>query len=873
MDSLPKKRTSRSAAGGAKLSLPFPTHRPSRSLVIEADDSRDNHDAAEAVDDRTATHGTVPNLTPADTTAIPRPPNAWILYRSHKLQQLRETNQAQAPSTSGPLRKSRSSRGADRFQSGGLTATALAALEAMGGVASDAGEAATESSSFETRHRQSSPTPSLTTTSFSLSTSGPSASLFSSGSRHQAAHSTTSASANDIGSSRPSGGDISTLLAKLWKSEPDSVKQSFHDLAKEKVEEHKRTWPDYKYQPRATEKVKLAKERRRARSKTNREEAEEQDDQVFVTPKKPVASSSRHASPSKAVSSKRIPRSTAAAGSSNRLERSSVSPARQAARPYPVTSPRRQAQQDQQRPNSSLRRSPRLRGPTSNPASPSYTPDPGAMSLTITRNVSGDSTFAEHHQSSRIDMDTDETTMPISPGRWASEHSQALTQLHQRSFSMASSNGMMLDNPQDLFADASMAAQRQTGSRLSSAHHDNNDNEDYLSHIDNCNLDLSFEYVNWAATASTTVKKEDQSRATSTTVNPLVDIDPQLLIQNGAHHPALQPNGTMFLDPSSFLGLPPYDPDRIPSDTYDFKPLEEAPFALLGQMNNDAIPGQLEDPSPALDPGPTWTEADARFVRSLLDQAHPTQSRTEDQTVPEEDDSTGTVIVHDPPLVAELEEPLMPLPDSPLPQPMELNNGHHNDLNRSFSWDFPGRPLHQAPTTPNSAVRSSRNLLASPTRATRYPRPRRVQLHPDGEASINTTSSITFPLFADTHAPLTTPSRASRTMHRLQRDMAKDDSHSSRFVNSMSQLDTGIGSSNNIQSTPFPSHRHPSQVQDEYGSDSQPTPSFAHFLGGTSSTSSDDRVLRLHGEYTEDELYDLLAARRTSRAYTRERGA
>ena len=103
--------------------------------------------------------------------------------------------------------------------------------------------------------------------------------------------------------------------------------------------------------------------------------------------------------------------------------------------------------------------------------------------------------------------------------------------------------------------------------------------------------------------------------------------------------------------------------------------------------------------------------------------------------------------------------------------------------------------------------------------------------------------------------------------------MARDESHSSRFLASTSQLDIGSGSSNNIRSTPFPSHRDPSQVQDEYGPDPQPTPSSSHFLGRSTATSSDDRVLHLHGEYTEDELYDLLAARRTSRAYARERGA
>lgn len=61
---------------------------------------------------------------------------------------------------------------------------------------------------------------------------------------------------------------ISTLLAQLWKSEPEDVKASFHDLAKTKEEEHKKTWPNYKYKPRDTVKSRAARERRRKASTT-----------------------------------------------------------------------------------------------------------------------------------------------------------------------------------------------------------------------------------------------------------------------------------------------------------------------------------------------------------------------------------------------------------------------------------------------------------------------------------------------------------------------------------------------------------------------------------------------------------------------------
>lgn len=160
---------------------------------------------------------------------IPRPPNAWILYRSHKLEQLKQEE-------------------ADwnaRGRRGILTANALAMVcsspDASG-------------SSPRGAYRCSSPTPSEMT----AATPAP------------ATPATPASAAYSPGSPYPNNGspsstsNVSSLLAQLWKHESDEVKQSFHELAKQKQKEHKKTWPQYKFSPRVTVKSQLARQRRRS---------------------------------------------------------------------------------------------------------------------------------------------------------------------------------------------------------------------------------------------------------------------------------------------------------------------------------------------------------------------------------------------------------------------------------------------------------------------------------------------------------------------------------------------------------------------------------------------------------------------------------
>lgn len=165
--------------------------------------------------------------------SIPRPPNAWILYRSHKLDQLKRDRAFS--SESGTCTR------------GALTAGALALLGASEDTASP-GVAAN-------RPRSSSPTPSLS----SEMTSAMSPSTM--------AYTPSAAAPSPCPDSAVTrGADVSSLLAQLWRSEPEAVRQSFHEMAKQKQQEHKRLWPEYKYQPRETLKSKLAREKRRMNS-------------------------------------------------------------------------------------------------------------------------------------------------------------------------------------------------------------------------------------------------------------------------------------------------------------------------------------------------------------------------------------------------------------------------------------------------------------------------------------------------------------------------------------------------------------------------------------------------------------------------------
>ncbi|CAO1632828.1 unnamed protein product [Jaminaea pallidilutea] len=200
---------------------------------------------AKTLSDVPATAAATPSRdhTTAESTpsnSPPRPPNAWILYRSYKLEQLKQQQDGNASAASSE-NKHRSASPAK----GALTASALAALAAS---------SSQDGSSFQTPRGN---TPSL----ISDVTSSHAPTTPKTGSIQQ---SNSAAAATHLSTSTP----ISTLLAQLWKSEPEDVKASFHDLAKTKEEEHKKTWPNYKYKPRDTVKSRAARERRRKGSTT-----------------------------------------------------------------------------------------------------------------------------------------------------------------------------------------------------------------------------------------------------------------------------------------------------------------------------------------------------------------------------------------------------------------------------------------------------------------------------------------------------------------------------------------------------------------------------------------------------------------------------
>ncbi|KAI9143305.1 hypothetical protein BKA69DRAFT_172110 [Paraphysoderma sedebokerense] len=51
-----------------------------------------------------------------------------------------------------------------------------------------------------------------------------------------------------------SNNDISKIVAEMWKNEPEEVKSYFKQIANKVKEEHKKRYPDYKYQPRKNKK-------------------------------------------------------------------------------------------------------------------------------------------------------------------------------------------------------------------------------------------------------------------------------------------------------------------------------------------------------------------------------------------------------------------------------------------------------------------------------------------------------------------------------------------------------------------------------------------------------------------------------------------
>ncbi|PWN27243.1 hypothetical protein BDZ90DRAFT_188867 [Jaminaea rosea] len=205
---------------------------------------------------------------PASPSSPPRPPNAWILYRSFKIEQLKQSEGAAATATSDQdhattptkTKKRRSQSPAK----GALTATALAAL------------AAASPSSFDSPFSKTPRSQPATATTPSLA-SGPTSSSFAPSSSHTSSSpnsrskagpapstfSTSTAATSSSTASSSTTPNVSTLIAQLWATEPPQVKESFHALAREKEEEHKRLWPDYKYKPSVTDKAKRARARRR----------------------------------------------------------------------------------------------------------------------------------------------------------------------------------------------------------------------------------------------------------------------------------------------------------------------------------------------------------------------------------------------------------------------------------------------------------------------------------------------------------------------------------------------------------------------------------------------------------------------------------
>ncbi|CAO1619402.1 unnamed protein product [Sympodiomycopsis kandeliae] len=289
--------------GTAKSMIAFPT--------ASADSPPQSHHRAKSA---VGTASSTPS--PETTATIPRPPNAWILYRSHKLDQLKERQERQkAIDDADP----ESARRRSSAKKGALTASALALLSAS--------QDPPSSSTAMGSRRSVSPTPSLTSeATMTTTTMAPS-------------------SSNGYAATNHTTTPISTLLAQMWKHEPEDVKQNFHRLAKKKVEEHKRLWPSYKYKPKETPKSIRARQRRRTGSdhrNGNSNNAEEsaggsQSLQADALSTPPVTQ--EFTSPTRSVSGKR-------------QRKQSISLARDEAGPYPISgspsSPSKRRSTDQQ---------------------------------------------------------------------------------------------------------------------------------------------------------------------------------------------------------------------------------------------------------------------------------------------------------------------------------------------------------------------------------------------------------------------------------------------------------------------------------------------------------------------------------------------
>lgn len=193
-----------------------------------------------------------PNKTSSDAGGSsqpppPRPPNAWILYRSHKIAQLKASLPSQQGTDSSHEQSGDPSNGDDSGPRSSSPSKPLfnAALAALA-------EAKGHGTMAFTAMRSSSPTPSLSTTdaaSTAISTS-PSASV-------------SRAMPPGAQIDQVNDKSVSAILAELWKTENQTTKRTFYTLAEQKKEEHRAAWPDYKYSPRATQKSIQARERRR----------------------------------------------------------------------------------------------------------------------------------------------------------------------------------------------------------------------------------------------------------------------------------------------------------------------------------------------------------------------------------------------------------------------------------------------------------------------------------------------------------------------------------------------------------------------------------------------------------------------------------
>lgn len=160
----------------------------------------------------------------------------------------------------------------------------------------------------------------------------------------------------------------------MWKSEPESVKSTFKDMAKRKEAEHKQAYPEYKYTPRVTEKSMKARQKAKGVRKiaTGRAQVDMSGEQPQSVPSPRSASPKRQRYPPPQSSTRRGLRSARGQGSPTRDGdfRRSLSQMREAARPYPtLTSPVEPRSDDQLvAPQASddcntkgLRRSPRFR--------------------------------------------------------------------------------------------------------------------------------------------------------------------------------------------------------------------------------------------------------------------------------------------------------------------------------------------------------------------------------------------------------------------------------------------------------------------------------------------------------------------------------